>query len=232
MKAGVMSKIAKDLQPLAVGLERLKQAEHNPRKGDVDSIAKSYERFGQRKPIVVRKGSGEIIAGNHQYLAAKQLGWDEIAVVWVEDDETTATAYSVADNRIGQLGEWDLEELVFAFDAIDDSDLGNIGFSQVEVEDMRALLDETEMLAVPATLTPAGNTSGVQIDTDTQVKKDSSYDEFLERYANRAVRAIILYYPNEEYAKMVDGLDAIAKKMGTEDNATTVQAMIKEKLGE
>ena len=65
-----------------------------------------------------------------------------------------------------------------------------------------------------------------------QVKKDNSYDEFLERYANRAVRAIILYYPNEEYAKMVDGLETLSKQMGTSDNAETVQALIKEKLSE
>ena len=227
-----MSEIAKDLLPLAVSLTKLKPAEHNPRKGDVDSIAKSYERFGQRKPIVARKGSGEIIAGNHQYMAAVKLGWSEIAVVWVEDDEKTATAYSVADNRIGQLGEWDLEELVFAFDEIEPADLDSIGFSQVEVEDMRALLDETEMSVLPATRDLERTTGAGQIDTELQVKKDNSYDEFLERYANRAVRAIILYYPNEEYAKMVDGLDKLAKQIGTSDNAETVQALIKEKLGE
>ena len=227
-----MSEIAKDLQPLAVKLTKLKAAEHNPRKGDVDSIAKSYERFGQRKPIVARKGSGEIIAGNHQYQAAVKLGWSEIAVVWVEDDEKTATAYSVADNRIGQLGEWDLEELVFAFDEIAPEDLASIGFSTVEVEDMRALLDETEMTSLPAVGEIERETNAGSIDSNLQVKKDNSYDEFLERYANRAVRAIILYYPNEEYGKMVDGLETLAKQMGTSDNAETVQALIKEKLSD
>ncbi len=47
--------IVEDLQALAVPLSKLKSAENNPRLGDVDAIKKSYERFGQRKPIVAIK---------------------------------------------------------------------------------------------------------------------------------------------------------------------------------
>jgi hypothetical protein len=44
------------------------------------------------------------------------------------------------------------------------------------------------------------------------------------------VRAIILYYPNDEYGKMVEDLKMLAEKIGTKDNAETVQALIQEKL--
>lgn len=229
-----MTRIAKDLKPLIQPIESLRAAAHNPRKGDVEAIKKSYERFGQRKPIVALRSTGEIIAGNHQYLAAKELGWQEMAVVFVDDDKETAMAYGIADNRIGQLGEWDVEELVFALEEIGLEEIDSVGFSEADVEDFRALLDEHQMTApaipqMDGGLRDAdGGTS--QVDSETKVKKDATYAEFLERYANRAVRAIILYYPNDQYGKIVEDLKALGQQIGTKDNAETVQALIQGRL--
>lgn len=224
--------IAKDLEPLAVKLSELKPAKKNPRVGDVEAIKKSYERFGQRKPIVAHRKTKEVIAGNHQLKAAKELGWSEIAVVWVEDDEETATAYSVADNRIGQLGEWNVEELVAAFEEISPADLETVGFTEIDVEDFRALADEHEMKA-PATIIDGGlgdRTNKKDGNPDLQVKQKATYDEFLERYVNRATRSIILYYSQEEYAKMIEALDELTKKMGLDNNAEVVQKLVEEAL--
>lgn len=222
--------ITKDLLPLATSVSELKPASKNARIGDIEAIRKSYERFGQRKPIVAHRETKEVIAGNHQLAAAKELGWEQIAVVWVDDDETTATAYSVADNRIGQLGEWNVEALVDALGEIDPVDLSAVGFTEAEYEDFVALLDE-QVGSVAATTAPETGVTR-EIDAELQVKKDSSYAEFLERYANRAVRAIILYYPNDEYAKMVEDLKTLGKKYETEDNAETIAALVREKLSE
>lgn len=98
--------IAPDLTPLARPIRGLKAMPGNPRKGDVEAVMRSYARFGQRKPIVARR-DGTVIAGNHQLKAAKKLGWKEIAVVYVDDDDTTAKAYALADNRVGELGTYD-----------------------------------------------------------------------------------------------------------------------------
>lgn len=217
--------IAKDLEGLAVPLKELKLQKDNARVGDVEAIKRSYERFGQRKPIVAHKKTKTILAGNHQYQAAKDLGWDKIAVVWVEDDPETARAFSIADNRIGQLGDWDLESLVAAFDELDPGDFEAIGFSDIEVEDFRALLDESKMeeIVVIRKDDPDSNESSTY-------KKDTSYQEYLERYGNRGVRSVILYYPNEEYGRMVEDLDRVGELLGSPDNATTVQKLVKEKL--
>ena len=58
----------------------LKPYPNNPRKGNVDLIAESLEAYGQYKPITVNKRTGEILAGNHTYEAAKKLGWVEISI--------------------------------------------------------------------------------------------------------------------------------------------------------
>jgi len=104
--------IIESLRSLATPIENLKALPGNPRKGDVDAVAKSLERFGQRKPIVARKDDGTIIAGNHTWQAAKKLGWSEIAVAFVGDDDVTAKAYALADNRTVELGSYDEQALI------------------------------------------------------------------------------------------------------------------------
>jgi len=218
--------IVTDLQPLAVSIDALTPAERNPRRGDVEAIKRSYQRFGQRKPIVVSRETSEIVAGNHQYQAAVELGWTEIAVVWVDDDPETQTAYAIADNRIGQLGEWDVSALIEAFDEVDPADLEAAGFSEIDVEDFRALADE-QLMTAPATEVK-GEAAGRGEPGDTSVQQAVSVDDFLERYANRATRGIILYYTAAEYDTMVTSLDELAKRFDLEDNAAVVKKLVED----
>lgn len=105
-----MNKIHSSLESMAFPIEQLVHLDKNPRKGNVDAIAASYEEFGQVKPIVAKKnedGTATIVAGNHQVMAAKQLGWDKIAVVFIEGDDKHAIAYALADNRTMELGYTD-----------------------------------------------------------------------------------------------------------------------------
>lgn len=121
-----MSEIVDDLLPLAVPLDRLSALPGNPRRGDVEAVARSYRTFGQRKPIVARRqedGTGVVIAGNHQFAAAQSLGWEKIAVVWVDDDDETAAAFALADNRTAELGSYDDEALAAMIQSVDDEEL-------------------------------------------------------------------------------------------------------------
>lgn len=102
--------IAEDLRPLAVPVDQLKLDPGNPRQHDeenIAAIAASLRQFGQLKPIVVHRKSKIIEAGNGTYLAAQQLGWSHLAVVWVAHDRTNHAAFCVADNRTAELAEWD-----------------------------------------------------------------------------------------------------------------------------
>jgi ParB-like chromosome segregation protein Spo0J len=102
--------ISEPLQPLAVDITTLRTLEKNPRRGEVKAIMRSLERFGQRKPIVALP-NGTVIAGNHTLMAARELGWDEIAVMVTDDDPQTAKGFALADNRTGDLGTYDEEIL-------------------------------------------------------------------------------------------------------------------------
>lgn len=129
--------IAPDLQPLARPIDQFHLLEGNPRKGDVQAVARSYDRFGQRKPIVARR-DGTVIAGNHQLLAARSLGWTEIAVVYVDDDDITASAYALADNRTSDLGTYDdvaLADLIREV-SLDADLLKDSGYDQAFLNDL------------------------------------------------------------------------------------------------
>jgi len=134
--------IVEQLQGLAHPLKKLKLLPGNPRKGDVEAVKRSYERFGQRKPIVALP-DGTVIAGNHQFLAAKALGWTAMAVVFVNDDDQTAKAFALADNRTSDLGTYDSDALaeLLADVAVDPELLLATGYTQADLD---ALIGEIE----------------------------------------------------------------------------------------
>lgn len=103
-------KIHQSIEHLAVPLDSLVLLPGNPRIGNIEAIAASYDEFGQVRPIVVRPnddGTSTIIAGNHQFQAAQRLGWTHIAVVPMDADDVRAMAFAVADNRTNELGHTD-----------------------------------------------------------------------------------------------------------------------------
>lgn len=102
-----MSGIHPSLKSLAVNVDALDYLEGNPRIGNVDAIMASYQEFGQVKPIVAKRnedGTATVIAGNHQLEAAINLGWEEIAVIFLDADDKRAIAFALADNRTMELG--------------------------------------------------------------------------------------------------------------------------------
>ena len=143
--------IADDLTTLAYPIEKLKHLDGNPRKGNVEAVKKSYEKFGQRKPIVATK-DGEVISGNHQLAAARELGWNKIAVVFTNDDELTAKAFALADNRTADLGTYDDDLLADMLGAVS-SDLEMLEATSFTEDDLYKLIgfDEVEEKELPET---------------------------------------------------------------------------------
>lgn len=115
----------------------------NANRGDVTAIRRSLNVFGQRKPVVVRRTgtdahgrpTGIIIAGNHTYLAAVELGWDHVAATFVDDDANTAKAYALADNRTGELSTWNNDQLAETLQELDgaDFDMESLGWTDTQL---------------------------------------------------------------------------------------------------
>jgi len=141
--------IAESLQALAVPVESLKPLEGNPRRGDVKAVARSLERFGQRKPVVALR-DGTVLAGNHLLAAALELGWPELAVTWADDDQATARAFALADNRTAELGTFDLGDLAAMAAEVYAADPALLEAASYSEADLNALLAGQE---VPPKLT-------------------------------------------------------------------------------
>lgn len=136
--------IAADLVPLAFAVDKLCLLPGNPRRGDVEAVKRSLEAFGQRKPIVARRSDSVVIAGNHTLQAAQALGWSEIAVVWVDDDDTTSKAFALADNRTAELGDYDdaaLAELIGQVGSVDPDLLIASGWNSQSVQELIQALE-------------------------------------------------------------------------------------------
>lgn len=86
---------------------------NNARKNDhaVDAVASSIKNYGFKQPIVI-DSQGEVIAGHTRLKAAKKLQLDEVPCI-VADDLTPAQvkAYRIADNKVAELSEWDMDLL-------------------------------------------------------------------------------------------------------------------------
>ncbi len=131
-----VNKIAPALAPLTVSLKRLTPYPGNPRKGDVEAIKRSLVKFGQYRSIVARRNGlgGEILAGNHTYHAAKELGWTSIAVAWIECDDGEAARLVAWDNRSSDLGHNDEDALAEFLGDL--PDLAGTGYGRAELDEI------------------------------------------------------------------------------------------------
>jgi ParB-like chromosome segregation protein Spo0J len=125
------------LRTLAVPVDTLRPTPKNTRAHDdrsVSTIAKSFKKFGQQKPIVALV-DGTVIAGNGSLAAAKSLNWSHLAVVTFEDEKQWK-AFAVADNRTAELSTWDDAALLEVLEELrtDVQTLDAMGFSDLEVE--------------------------------------------------------------------------------------------------
>jgi len=94
--------------------DTLKPWAKNPRKNDgepVNKVAESIRRFGFAAPIVARKATREIIAGHTRWKAALKLALESVPVRFIDISEHEAHLLALADNRLGELADWDVPEL-------------------------------------------------------------------------------------------------------------------------
>lgn len=137
--------IAPQLAAHSVPIDDLTPWPANPRRGDLDAMAESLTTNGQFRLAVVQDSTGYIVAGNHMWHAAKQLGWTHIAAVRLDLDDNDAKRILAADNRVGDRGAYDEAALVELLSELAGTDTGLAGTGY----DTDDLDDLAEMLAAP-----------------------------------------------------------------------------------
>ena len=135
------------VQTEIVEITNLKPYPRNPRRGDVEEIAKSLNVNGQYKPIVVNRRDKTILAGNHTWRAARSLGWTHIAVTYVDVDDYGAQKIVLADNRTSDMSSYDDSKLLDLLESL--PTLEGTGFKQVDLDQLQTLLSSEGAFTAP-----------------------------------------------------------------------------------
>lgn len=201
--------------------------DRNPRKGDVEQIRLSLEHFGQFKTIVVNKGThtgvpNQVLAGNHTVFAARELGWEELQCTLVDVDADTAARIVLADNRSADRAEYDEDVLLELLQSL--PTLEGTGYEAEDVSDLLAQMEEEA-----AALT-AKQEREIPLAPHEKNGKPAFPDR--EVWEESARRLVVLDFPRDQYVWVQEAFEQVGDQLGTESNADTVVALLKEKLGE
>ena len=105
--------------------------ENNPRNNDeaVEPVANSISEFGFKVPIVATS-DGEIINGHTRWKAAKKLKLKTVPVIIADDlTEEQVRAFRLADNKVAEIAQWDIELLLSEIESVDNLDMTLFGFT-------------------------------------------------------------------------------------------------------
>lgn len=98
-------------------------------------IMESVKQFGFKNPVLIDKGN-VIIAGHGRVEAAKKLGIKEVPCISCEDlTPAQVKAYRIADNKLAEMAEWDLDNVKFELDELklEEFDVDVTGFNMTEI---------------------------------------------------------------------------------------------------
>lgn len=207
------------MEYMKVSIDTLFEYEKNPRKGNIKQLTDSLIANGQYKPIVVQKSTRKILAGNHLWKAAKELGWKDINIVEVDVDDLAAKKIVATDNRLADLGGYD-EKLLL--DLLTDIDLAGTGYIPADIDDLLALIDEQS--------TPEWQTAGGDLHQEN-VQMRPTLAERADRYAERTIRLLMCEYPNHQYIWIIEALTGLREKYGVDNNAFAILHAVSEVTG-
>lgn len=115
---------------------------NNPRlnRDAIAPVADSIRRFGFGAPILARAADRRIISGHTRYEAAILLGLAEVPVRYLDLSEYEAAALALADNRLGEIAEWDTDRLARLLLDLDAHDVkvDDLGWSEADLDGLLA----------------------------------------------------------------------------------------------
>lgn len=117
-----------------MAIDDIKPYKNNPRKNEdaVNATANSIKEFGWQQPIIVDQDN-TIIAGDTRLKAAKQLKMNKVPVVVAKNlSKDQVKAYRLADNKTGEIAEWDYDLLNNELEDVIGINMEDFGFEDIE----------------------------------------------------------------------------------------------------
>lgn len=200
-----------NLEVVETMLDEIEQHPDNANNGDTEALRESIETNGFFSPVIVQSSTGYIIAGNHRYQVASELGMVTIPAIFLDVDDEQAKRMMLADNRITRLGHDDPSLLLNLLEDLSETDLGLLGtgFSHKELQNLQDLADSPlEFLPEPEPEPePVSQVTGIyHVEPDagdengvsslTVVRKDGEY--LTAKDLNRVRMALGLHYMGDD----------------------------------
>lgn len=190
-------------------LELVKPHPKNARRGNVEMIKASLERFGQVRPILVN-ADNVILAGNHTYQAAKELKWKFINIVKVDMSEADQRAYLLADNKTADAATWDDAGLIEALEYLSqNSTLEGTGFTQDDLDDLTASIEAVS------------HTEIEPFEGDYAEPPEATAARWEDRNEGQN-KEVVFLLPIEDYEVFIDNIQKLKLKYATESMARAV----------
>lgn len=125
-----------------IKVELLKPYEKNAKlhsKQQIEQIAESIKEFGFLSPCLIDKDYN-LIAGHGRVESAKLLGMETVPCVLIEGlSEEQKRAYILADNRLTELGGWDMQVVADELDSLKEAgfniNLTGFNIDNIEIKD-------------------------------------------------------------------------------------------------
>ena len=172
-------------------IEWLRPYENKPRNNEqaVEAVANSIKEFGFKVPIVATI-DGEIVNGHTRFKAAKFLKLKTVPVLIADDlTEEQIKAFRLADNKTGELADWDVELLYSELDELTGFDMTMFGF-----EDIDFSLDDFE---------EDEKETGEEADIDSEEKPKVEYGDIFQLGRHRLMCGDST--SAEDMARLIDG---------------------------
>ena len=161
-----------DMKVEQVPLDALKPYDGNAKKhtnAQISAVENSIKEFGFKNPILAWHNEGgvpEIVAGHGRAIAAKNLGMENVPVIFVDDlTDAQRRALSLVDNQTTMMTGWDNDQLNYELETLEfDFNMGDFGFNVEDGEDIDISGKFSESYAVA-------------IDCDSEDELQSVYDK-------------------------------------------------------
>lgn len=159
--------MGKAVQLREVKIAALIPYERNAKKHSAEQIrkiGKSIEAVGFISPCLVDKDMN-VIAGHGRIMAAQEIGLEKVPCVFVEGlTEEQRRAYIIADNRLSEFSDWDMDKVTEELKDLADYNIGMLDFEIDGLEEVEIEFDQAEAPEEKKEKHKAWNTRGVKCD--------------------------------------------------------------------
>jgi hypothetical protein len=204
----------------------------NPNRADVEELRGSVRANGQYRPVIARPhpdGGYEILAG-HGTTEASGAEAGKVRIEIHDLDDATARRIVARDNirpKGSVLDEAELLALLTQAEA--DGGLDGTGYLGDDIDDLRALLEETDP---PPPAGPTGPAAGPpQSGGESNVTSNNGLADLKDAYYGGTSRLVVLSYEGPRYVWVVEALAALAARFDADSNSDTVIALLEDATG-